>query len=135
MMFEAWMALTRSVTVTPVGCELREIRDHVKLRHLAALHRHGADAEHAIERRLQVVGGDLPQLGLRDGVGGEAVAEDGKCGEGEPVGGDARRGGQRLLHLAEGRIDELELPGTCSVFQSKKRLTSADPRLVVERTV
>ena len=54
----------------------REVGNDVELGNLAALDSDGADAGDAIERRLQVVGGDLPQLGLRDGVGGEAIAED-----------------------------------------------------------
>ena len=36
----------------------------MKLRYLAALHHHGAHAGYAIERRLQIVGGNLPQLAL-----------------------------------------------------------------------
>ena len=86
----------------------RRVGHHVKLRHLPALHQHRADAVDAIERRLQVVGGDLPELRLRNGVGGEAVAEDGKAGKGEPVGGDARRGRQRLLHLGQRRVHQLQ---------------------------
>ena len=95
------------------GLQPGEIGDDVELGHLAALHDDGADAGDAIQRRLQVVGGDLPEPRLRDGVfaavvGGERVAEDGKGGEGEAVGGDAGGGGQRLLHLGERRIDELQ---------------------------
>ena len=70
----------------------------MKLRHLAALHQHSADARHAIQRRLQIVGGNLPKLRLRNGIGGEAVAENWKRGEGKPVGGDLGCGWQRLFH-------------------------------------
>ena len=75
-MFEALMALTRSEIVTPAVWSSAGFGHHVKLRHLAALHHHGADAVDAIQRRLQVVGGDLPELRLGNGVGGEAVAEN-----------------------------------------------------------
>ena len=61
-MFEAWMALTRSGDGDARGLHQREIRDDVKLRHLAALHQHRADAGDAIQRRLQIVGGNLPEL-------------------------------------------------------------------------
>ena len=44
-----------------VGCQQGEIGRHAELRHLAALHGHGTDAEYAIQRRLQVVGGQFPQ--------------------------------------------------------------------------
>ncbi len=60
MMFEAWMAFTRSVTVTPVAGKQRKVGNDVELGNLAALHRYGADAGDAIQRRLQIVGGDLP---------------------------------------------------------------------------
>ena len=39
-----------------------------ELRHLAALHDDGADAGEPVERRLQFVGGDLPEAVVRDGV-------------------------------------------------------------------
>ena len=80
-----------------IGC-------HAKLRHLPALYRYGTDAEYAIERRLQVVGGHLPELRLRNGIGGKAVAQNRKCGEGKAIGGDARGGRQRLSDFAESRV-------------------------------
>ena len=39
-----------------------------ELGHLAALHDDGADAGEPVERRLQVVGGNLPEAILRDSV-------------------------------------------------------------------
>ncbi len=48
----------------------------VKLWNLAALHRDRADAGDTIQRRLQLIGRQLPELRLRETVGGEAVAEN-----------------------------------------------------------
>ena len=81
----------------------------MKFRHLAALHGHCAHAIDAVQRRLQIVDGDLPQLGLRHGIRREAVAEDRKGRKGQPVGGDLGRGRERLLHLIQRRIHQLEL--------------------------
>ncbi len=91
-MFEALIAFTRSVMVTPVALQQRQVGHYGKLRHLPALDEHGAHAVHAVQRRLQVVGSNLPELGLRNRVGGETIAKNGKGGEGEPVGGDVGRG-------------------------------------------
>ena len=77
-MFDAWMALTRSVMVTPAVCKQRQVGDDVKLRHLAALHHHGADAVDAIQRRLQVVGGNLPKLHPAELIGAGVDAEGGR---------------------------------------------------------
>ena len=41
-------------------------------------------------------------------IGGECVAEDGKGGEGEPVGGDLGGGREGLLDLGEGSVGELQ---------------------------
>jgi hypothetical protein len=72
-----------------------------------------ADPVDAVQRRLQIVGGDLPQARLRNRVlaaivRGERVAEDGKGREGQAVGGDARRCGQRLRDLGERCIRQLQ---------------------------
>src|ERR1035441_1656084 len=80
----------------------------MKLGHLAALHRDGADAVHAIQRMFEIVGGDLPQARLGNGVRGKAVTQDREGGKGEPVGGDHSRLRQRLPDFAECRIDQLE---------------------------
>ncbi len=74
-----------------------KVGNDVELGDLAALNDDGADADDAIERRFEVVGGELPELGGGDGwratglwrVGRERVAEDGEGGEAESVGGDA----------------------------------------------
>ena len=47
------------------GLQAGEVGDDVELGDLSALHDDGADAVDAIERRLEVVGGDLPELRLR----------------------------------------------------------------------
>src|ERR1017187_4944338 len=80
----------------------------MKLGHLAALHRNRADAVHAIQRGFEIVGGDLPQARLWNGVRGEAVTQDREGGKGEPVGGDHSRLRQRLADFAECGIDQLE---------------------------
>ncbi len=50
------------------GLQLREVGDDVELGNLAALDGDGADAVDAVERRLERVGGELPELRLRDSV-------------------------------------------------------------------
>ncbi len=72
----------------------------MKLGNLAALNRYGADPIDPVEGRFQVVGGYLPQTGLRNRilspvVRRERVTENGKGSEGETVGGDAGGCGQR----------------------------------------
>ena len=99
--------------VTPALLQQRQVRNYVKLRHLAALHGHGADARNAIQRRLQIVGRNLPKPRLRNRVGGEAVAENRKGGEGEPVGGDRAVGGSVCSTLLQRRIHQLQRAGTC----------------------
>ena len=84
------------------------IGNDMELRHLAALHRNGTDASGTIERRLEVVCRNFPKIGLRNRVGGEAVAEDGEGGNGDSVGGDPCRGRQGLLDLAESCIHQLQ---------------------------
>ena len=80
----------------------------MELGDFAALHGNRADAVDTIEGRLEVVCSDFPELSLRDSVRGEAVAEDGECGECEAIGGDAGGRGERLLDLAEGGVNQLE---------------------------
>ncbi len=55
------------------GLQAREVGDDVELGDLAALDDDGADAGDAIERRLEVVGGELPELGLGDDAFGSEV--------------------------------------------------------------
>ncbi len=81
----------------------------VKLRHLAALHDDGAHSRNAVEGWLEIVGGNFPETRLGHGVRGETVAEDGKRGEGEAVGGDPDSGGEGLLDLAQRSVNELKL--------------------------
>ncbi len=107
-MFEAWMAFTRSVMVTPVACSERQVRDNLKLRNLPALYSYRAHAGDAIQRRLQVVVSDLPEARLRNCVGREAVAKYRKRRESEPIGGDVRCRRQFLLRLAERCIHQLQ---------------------------
>ena len=76
------------------GLQPSEIGHDVELGNLATLHRDRADPIDPVERRLQVVGGDLPQARLRNRIlaaviSREGIAENGECREREPVGGDA----------------------------------------------
>src|SRR5206468_10148079 len=57
----------------------------LKFRNAAALHKDGSNAIEPVHARLDVVGGNLPKFVLRNGVGGQAVAENGKRGEGEAM--------------------------------------------------
>src|SRR6185312_12349185 len=79
----------------------RQIWSDMKFRHLAALHHHCAHPRNPVKRRLQLVGGQLPQLGLGHGIRRETVTEDRKGSECEPVGGYAGGGGKLLLHLRQ----------------------------------
>ena len=118
------------------GLQLRQVGDDVELGNLAALHGDGADAGDAIERRLAGRRSRAPRAAVCEtAIGGEAVAEDGEGGEGEAVGGDHRGGRERLLHAWLRAASTSCRVWNMSTFQSKKRLTSAEPRLVVERTV
>ena len=67
MMFEVWMALVDVEDGDAGGLEFGEVGDDVELGYLAALNGDGADAVDAVERRLEVVGGELPESGLREG--------------------------------------------------------------------
>ena len=89
--------------VSCAAMSFASVGDDVVLGDLAALDDDGADAVEAIEGRLELVGGEFPEAGLRDGVGGESVAEDGEGGEGEAVGGDDGGGGERLLRRGRRR--------------------------------
>ena len=86
----------------------------MKLGNLAALHHDGADAVDAIQWRLQIIGRDLPELRGREKslppacVRRKRVAKDGKGREGQPVGGDLRCAGKRLLHLGKRRVRQLQ---------------------------
>ena len=75
--------------------QLRWIRSDVEFRLLSSLHQHRRDAVEAVQARLQFVGGHRPELGLRNRVGGEAVADDGKAGEGQAMRLDGGRRRQR----------------------------------------
>ena len=41
--------------------QARQVGNDVELGNLAALHGHGADAGDAVQRRLEIIGGDLPE--------------------------------------------------------------------------
>ncbi len=78
--------------------------------YLVALHDDGADAVEAVQRGLQLVGRDLPQLRHGDRVRREAVAQDRERGEGKAVGCDDGSVGQCLANFGEGGVDQLEGP-------------------------
>ena len=69
------------------GLKPPQVGNDMKLRHLTTLNGDTADTEDTIQRRLEIVGCELPQCRLRERGRGEAVAEDGKGREGEPRGG------------------------------------------------
>src|SRR5581483_3222186 len=84
------------------------IGPHFEFRFLAALHDDRRDAGHAIQSRFEVVGRQFPQSRLRHRFRREGVPHHRKSGEGEPVGGDFRRGRQQRLHARERRVHALE---------------------------
>src|ERR1700733_569379 len=89
------------------GLEPGKVGLDVIFGHLAALNGHRRHAVNAIERRLERIGGQFPEVALGDAVvgRGKTVAEDRKGREGETVGGDLRRGRQFLLDAAECGVD------------------------------
>ena len=88
--------------------QLGRVWRDVKFRFLSALHDHGGYAFQAIEARLHLIRRHLPQLGLRHAVRGEAIADDGKSGEGQAVGLDLRGGGEFRLHPRNCGVDILQ---------------------------
>ena len=112
----------------------------VELGNLAALDGNCADPLDTIQRRLQIVRGDLPQASLRNGIfaaiiRGQCVAEDREGRERETVGGDVVPSGEATVQTLESAASVNCSVWNISTFQSKKRLISAEPRLVVLRTV
>jgi len=106
---------------------------HLKLGHLAALHHDGRDAGLAVEARFDVVGGHLPDAGLRHRVGGEAVAHDGKAAKVRRLATILAVGGRvgwmrAMAAFTSSRVRYM------STFQVKKRSISAVPRLVMDQT-
>ena len=97
-----------SVTVTLARQQLRGIGRDVKFRLLPALHDHRGDAVQPVQARLDLIGRHLPQLGLRHAVGGQAVADDGKLGEGQAMRFDLRGGGKLRLHPRNRRVHVLQ---------------------------
>ena len=101
---------------------------------LPALDEHAGDAAQAVQARLDVVGRQFPQLGLRHRLRRQAVADDRKAGEVEPVGLDLRRRRQRCSGSRDTAASTSCSVSSMSTFQLKNRLISAEPRLVTERT-
>jgi hypothetical protein len=101
----------------------------------AALHHHHRHAVHAVQARLDRVVRHLPKLGLRHRVRGQAVAHDRhQRREGQPVRGHFRRGRQSVGCTRASAAFTYCSVWNMSTFQLKNRLTSADPRLVMDRT-
>ena len=92
------------------------------------MHENRSDAIEAIHTRLDVVSGDFPELVRRDDVRGQAVANDGKNSEGEPVclyfscwrqlrlqaGDDGVDALQRQNHVAAPVEEKIDLGGTAA---------------------
>src|SRR5437879_1859822 len=76
------------------GQKARRFRGHLEFGDTPTLNEDGGDAIESIHARLEVVGGDFPELILGNGVGGQAVAENGESGEGEAVRFDLSSGRQ-----------------------------------------
>ena len=78
-----------------VGLEqLRGVRADLEFRLFPALHEDGGNAIQPVQARLDVIGRQLPKIGLRCRVRGQAVADDGKAGEGQAMRFDVHRGRQ-----------------------------------------
>src|SRR2546429_384677 len=66
------------------------------------------DTTETVDARLEVVGGNFPKLILRNGVGRQAVAENGKRGEGEAMRLNLGRRRQFRLQASDDGIDALQ---------------------------
>src|SRR5712692_1455294 len=88
--------------------EARGLGRHLKFGDAATLNENGGDAIEPVDARLEVVSGNFPKLVLRNGVGGQAVTEDGKRGESEAMGFDLGGGRQFRLQAGNDGIDTLE---------------------------
>ena len=76
------MKAVENVSNCDVGGEqLGGVDRNVKLGLLSALHQHRGNTVQPIQPRFHLVGGSFPELGLRYGIGREAVAHDGEAGE------------------------------------------------------
>ena len=88
--------------------KLRGVGLDLEFGNLAALQHHHRHAVHAIEPRLDGVVGELPELRLRHGVRGQAVAENRERREGQAIGRQFRGGRQRGLHARQRRVHVLQ---------------------------
>src|SRR5438477_10637782 len=84
------------------------IRFDVELGLLAALHDYGRNAVQAVQPRLDFVSRHFPELSLRHRIRCEAVAHDGKGGEGHAARVDAYGCRKRRLHAGNGGVDTLQ---------------------------
>ena len=106
-----------SGTVTPAIEQLRGIGHDVKLRFLPALHEHRRNSVQPVQARLDLIGRHLPQLGLRDVVGGQAVTNDRKAGERHAMrftifavgGSSCLHARQRRIHVLQ-RLEHVHVP-------------------------
>ena len=78
--------------------QLRGIGSYLELGFLTALDDYGGDTLQAIQPRLHLIGRHLPELGLRHGVGSDAVSDDREAREGHAVRFDPRSIGEFGLH-------------------------------------
>ena len=90
--------------------QARKVGNDVILGHLAALDRYRRHPVHAIQRRLERIGSQFPQIALRYRVAcrRQAVTKNRKGREREPIGGDLRRGRQFLLDAADRGVHEFQ---------------------------
>ena len=80
------------------GEQLRRVRRDLEFGFLAALHDHGGDTVKPVQPRLHLIRRHLPEPGLRHPVGGDAVTDDRKAGEGHAMRFDPRGVGKLGLH-------------------------------------
>ena len=80
----------------------------LEFRNAATLNENGSDTIEPVDARLEVVGGNFPKLILRNGVGRQAVTENGKRGEGEAMRLNLGRRRQFRLQASDDGIDALQ---------------------------
>ena len=86
----------------------RRIGRDLKLRLLPSLHQNAGHSIQPVQPRLELIGGQLPKLRLRNFVRGEAVAQNRKTREIQPLGVDLSCRRQRALDSRNGGFHLLQ---------------------------
>ena len=113
MMF-VWLMAARMSPIRHLGPQhLRRIDGDVEFRLLPSLDQDARHASQAVEPRLDVVGGQFPEIRLRNCVGREAVTDDREARKIEAMGLDLCGRRQAALDARDGSVDHLQRLASC----------------------